>query len=159
MPKEVKEMKDLAKSLEHKEKALHEKMGPNQRRVLDGKNLYLFCELLRRSGYPDKIEAEDIAIGVDQIGIAPYSNALNRKMVPATVSESELRARSPLARRELISKCTSSGSKEQDEELYRITLEERDNGWLSGPMTEKEMDSKYQEWLPCRRLVSCKMES
>jgi hypothetical protein len=147
----LQKIRNWKNELESDEKSLHDSMPFHLKRVLEGKNLLLLKKLISISGFPDTSLADDIAAGFDMIGDGRISNALNRKIVPATVTEQELKTRSETARKLVAETCVSSGDCEIDEELYRITIEERDAGWLSGPFTENEMDQMFDQWLPNRR--------
>ena len=147
----LEEMEAMRKHLEVEEAVLHGKLPPNQRKVLEGKNLLLFQSLLIKTGYGDKDLVKDMQ-GFDLTGVAKPSGVLPTRIKPATITTNELRARSAITRRSIISACGSSGDSGRDAALFAKTLEERDSGWLRGPFSEQEVTEQLgPSWVPSRR--------
>ena len=70
----------------------------------------------------------------------------------ASLSKEELLRAAKLARPVLINSHPAHSDKETEDELLRLTLEEVEKGWISGPLTEKELDEQHGKlWTTARR--------
>ena len=145
------EMDAMRRHLEEEEEVLHSKLPPRQRRVLEGKNLLLFQSLLLKTGYGDVDLVKDMQ-GFDLTGVAKPSGVLPTRIRPATITTNELKARSAITRRSIISACGSSGDSVRDVALFAKTMDERDSGWLRGPFSEQQITEQLGTlWVPSRR--------
>ena len=61
------------------------------------------------------------------------------KFVPAVLTTETLKVHSSLRRQHLFAQCNGSGDAEVDAEVWRQTIEERDKGWLKGPLKLEEV--------------------
>ena len=93
--------------------------------------------------------------GVKVVGHEPHPKAFKSKLVPASLSEAELRESALQRRKALELLCAKGVSPEQRSQLMQATLEERDAGYLEGPLTATEVDDlfQHQQWNAIRRFV------
>ena len=61
------------------------------------------------------------------------------KFTPALLTPDALGTQSKFRRQQILGDCKGSGDTEVDAEVWRQTLEERDKGWLIGPIPESEV--------------------
>jgi hypothetical protein len=151
------EIKSRRAELEAEESALHASMPVHIRTVLKGKHLLLFKELLRKSGYPDYHVVDDIVRGFDPVGQTPDCSIFEKALLPALISEAELKARAPLARRLIIREIEDSTVSDSDRELWNQSLKECEQGWLKGPFhSEQEVTNFFEgdaDWNVNRRFA------
>ncbi|CAE7799792.1 unnamed protein product [Symbiodinium sp. CCMP2592] len=88
------------------------------KQILAGKPMKLFGEMVEAAGHADVNLVRDIHNGFDLLGEIPSSSVLPKKTTVASLSIEDA-CRDP----------------EITSEVYRLTLEERDKGWLTGPFT------------------------
>ena len=119
-----------ANELRHKEDELRNGMAPHLRKVLGSKNLLLWKELLEQSHFDDMGVCSFMCEGVKVVGQEPHPKAYKSKLVPASISEEELRESAMQRRRALELLCAKGVSPEQRSQLMHATLEERDAGYL-----------------------------
>ena len=124
----------LAKSLQGEERALKDRMPEARRRILERKRVALMRHLIRQEGYDDHTLADDIEFGFSLVGDCPKSSVLPSKLVPATISEDDLRRHSAKASKALRYMTRSSGDVELDAGLWTKTMTEVEKGWLIGPI-------------------------
>ena len=144
----------MAKDLEQQEKLLHEQMEPNVARVLKGKRLLLFKQLLLESGFPEAEQlVAEMSRGFDLVGKTSTSGCLDKLIRPATTAVSDLAKSSVWNRKALSAKCRSTGNCEDDLSLWNDTLDEVQKGWLRGPFSENEVSEHLgtSNWLCARR--------
>ena len=148
-------LKLRAKELRPKEDEPRQSMAPHLRKVLGGKNLLLWKELLEQSGFDDLGVFRFMSEGVRVVGHEPHPKAFKSKLVPASLSEAELRESALQRRKALELLCAKGVSPEQRSQLMQATLEERDAGYLDGPLTASEVDAlfQHQQWNAIRRFV------
>ena len=131
----------LAKELENENDEILNGMPPAMRRVMKCKRLALLRRIIQDEGYEDSELASDIAAGFSLVGEAPSSGGrLPEKFVPASLHVDELMEGSSKARLAVKLATTSSGDAEMDSKLWLKTLEERDKGWLIGPVAWSELE-------------------
>ena len=110
-------------------------MPTEMRAVMKSKRLALLKKILYDEAYPDHTLADDMAAGFSLVGEAPTSHGiLAQKFIPASVHVDEWSACAALARDACRRTTRSSGCHETDLALWSKTLEERDKGWLLGPI-------------------------
>lgn len=141
----------LAKANEQKDKEIIESMDPDLRKIMAGKKLATLAELLE-DGYPDKKLCQDLREGFKITGVPSVSGVFPTRVVPATVTEKELKAASRWTRKAIISQVKSSGDPAIDKQVWDETVEESKRGWLKDEMTEAQLDKLYPSgWTVCRR--------
>lgn len=105
------------------------------RKNLANKNLQLFHEMVVASGSPDVGIASNISRGFDLMGSIPVGSIYPEKATHATLLPDQVRNMAGTARAAIWEATKKVVDPETTEEVYRITLEERDKGWLRGPFT------------------------
>ena len=117
------------KELESKEKALHEKLEPHLRHVLQGKRLLVFKEMLEFFNYPDKTLVDDIIKGFPLSGWLPKSNVFPVGLKrPAQSTEAALKVAKGI-NGGICKQVDASGDPELAEEVWKQTQEELSNRW------------------------------
>ena len=102
--------------------------------ILGNKSMPLFAEMLSAADYPDKDLVRTLCSGFDLLGQIPEWGVLPKKHTDALLTVAEVRALTGDVRAAIL---TSSGdSKDPDiaSVVHKLTLEERDKGWLRGPI-------------------------
>ena len=122
-----------AVELEGEESALRATMDSSVCEAVKDKKLVLFKEMLSFYRYPD------MGVGAQLTGDVPVTGMLPAKFSPALITEKDLQTQSALRRPLIEADFRSSGDREVDREVWRQTLEERDKGWLSGPLESCEV--------------------
>ena len=131
----------LAKELESENEVFLNRMPRAMRSVMKCKRLALLRRIILDEGYEDSELASDLAAGFSLVGAAPSSGGrLPEKFVPASLHVDELMDGSSKARLAVKLANTSSGDAEMDSKLWLKTLEERDKGWLIGPLAWSELE-------------------
>ena len=110
-------------------------MPVEMREVMKTKRLAVMREILMDHNYPDLQIVDDMASGFELVGEAPSSSGvLPQKFTPANLHVAALAAGASMAREACRLSTKSSGCEETDKSLWLKTLEERDKGWLVGPL-------------------------
>ena len=117
--------------------------SPNHAKViLAKKNLKLFGEMVKASNSPDLRLAEDIAKGFDLMGTIPTGSIYPDRPTYATLLSEQVRDMAELARPAIWEATKRAVDPEITAEVYRITLEERDKGWLRGPFLLRDLPKR-----------------
>ena len=124
----------LSKSLQMEEATLKSSMPEERRRILESKRLCLMKSIILTEGYDDKELASDLEFGFSLVGEVPRSHILPAKLLPATLSTTDLTVQSKKSNVTLRYMTRSSGSAELDDKLWERTLLEAERGWLVGPL-------------------------
>ena len=98
------------------------------RKILAKKNLLLFHEMVKESGSPDLNLASDIANGFDIMGTILATSIYPTKHMHASDAAAGPGQRDGGA----LEAAKRVVDPDISAEVYRITLEERDKGWLRG---------------------------
>ena len=140
-----------ASALVGSEAAVHAAMDPAIRRILEGKNILLFKEMLHDIGFP---AADDLAhymtAGFPLAGEFPQTGVFPEQERTANFSVADLWASAAQIRAEVIAACRGSGDLALDEELFATTCEEAEKGWLRAPLSQVEL-APLGSWVPSRR--------
>lgn len=128
-----------ARALELEEKRLRSSMDSCVNRAVSGKRLALFAAMLSFYGYPDPGVVDELVKGASLTGDVPETGMLPLKFTPAVLTVDALKIHSSLRRNHLFSQAKGSGNAEVDMEVWRQTIEERDKGWLRGPIELSEI--------------------
>lgn len=100
------------------------------------KNLQLFHEIFVASGSPDVGLASNIARGFDLMGDIPLVGFVYpEKATHATLLPEQVRDMASVAHAAIWEATKKVVEPEITEEVYKITMEERDRGWLRGPFS------------------------
>lgn len=90
----------------------------------------LLVEILKEEGYPDQGVFDELALGTE---------LFDKCFRPAEMCMDQLHAGSGASNKSIFHSVRSSGDSEVDRIIYEKTLEERDSGWLRGPMDFHEL--------------------
>ena len=132
------------------------KLSSNMQHVLKGKKLEAFRALLQQADYPDTQIIDDILSGLALTGPLPLSGVYPRKLRSATITSCQLRGGSKWTRRGLIAKVKSSGDDLVDQHVWNEALEEKNQGWLSGPFTEDQLCARFPDGFVASRRFGLK---
>ncbi|CAE7029855.1 unnamed protein product [Symbiodinium sp. CCMP2592] len=135
------------------EEALRATMDPEVRKVMEGKNFLLFQEMLRDAGVEDPHLLRDMTQGFRLIGPLEPSGQFPRKVRPAGIDVSHLKATARWSKHLVEASCRRAM---QDQEIAKAvwseTMEQVEKSWLKGPFSWEEIDKKYQGcWVPSKR--------
>ena len=143
--------------MKHKEaeEQLHQAMHPSVAKVVKGKAILAWEALLRAEGYDDLGVVSLMKHGVKLVGASECPPCFESKLVPASISESELFEIAVLRREALLSKPETLDA-EAAKLLEEATNEEVSLGFLEGPFFERgEVSSRLgtETWTVIRRFV------
>ena len=96
---------------------------------------------MHEEGYPDKGVFDELAFGTELIGTVPQTGVFEQSFKPALQTKGELIEQSNASNLAIFHSVRSSGDLEVDKTVYEKTLEERDAGWLRGPIDFSELGS------------------
>ena len=97
----LKQIEELAQSLESEETSVMASMDPDVREVTKGKAICLFRALLKQMGFPDPDVADMLVEGVPLVGEEPASSLFAKHPRPMAISPEQLMAQSTLRRNPL----------------------------------------------------------
>ena len=98
-------------------------------------------EIVAAEGYPDPGVFEELSFGTVMTGEVPATGVFDPVFKPALMTECDLLEQSKLSNKAIYHSVRSSGDSEVDAVVYQKTLEERDAGWLRGPIPFHELGS------------------
>ena len=104
------------------------------REVLKNKSMTLFAEMLAEADYPDKTLVRTMCSGFDLLGQIPESSVLPKKHTDALLTVEEVRSLTPDVRAAILQTSNKGSDPEISNAVHQLTLEERDKGWLRGPI-------------------------
>ena len=135
------------------EEALKATMDPQVREVMTAKNLLLFQEMARDAGVEDPYLFEDLTRGFRLIGSLPPSGQFPKKLKPAVLDESQLKATARWSRRLVEASCKkASPDLDVARAVWAETLEQVEKSWMKGPFSWAEIEKKYNGCLiPSKR--------
>ena len=107
---------------------------PHCKEILRSKNMTLFGEMLTSVGYRDTALVSEICKGFDLLGPVPSSGVLPSKTTVATLTKEDVRQSASLNRKIALDAMSRCGDPEVAREVYNATLDERDRGWVRGPI-------------------------
>ena len=124
-------------------------------KVLDGKRLLLWKQLLIKYGYDDIEVCDFMFKGVPLVGGHDTPKCYPELLKPATLTEEDLRASAAWRRRPILSK-VHQADQEHIDHLLEATQEELDLDFLEGPFyDEQEVSTSLgrDDWSVIRRFV------
>eukprot|EP00439_Symbiodinium_sp_Y106_P035094 s7797_g4.t1 len=144
----------LVRSLEKDEAELHKQFPPWYEKVVASKKILTWKRLLEEQGYDDLGVTKFMLEGCPLVGTSDLPDAFDPKIVPAKMTEEELRLTSQ-ARRKAMSHSCRTMEAEHVEHLEKATTEEVERGFLDGPFTEEQVSEKLgtTRWSAIRRFV------
>ena len=144
----------LAKKFESDETQLHSSFEPWFEKVVKGKRLILWKHLLEQFNFDDMGVTDFMTSGVPLTGISECPKPFRSKVVPATMSNQDLRSTAAFRRRTM-TESSKLLNKDLQALLSKATAEEVDLGFLEGPFTEAQVSSFFQsdDWNCIRRFL------
>ncbi|CAE7029847.1 unnamed protein product [Symbiodinium sp. CCMP2592] len=147
-------IKILAKKFEADEARLHSSFDPWFEKVVAGKRLLLWKHLLEQNNFDDMQVCDFMMSGVPIVGQSACPQPFSRKIVPATMTEQDLKGTASFRRKVMTG---SSGMQAADLQdlLSKATLDEVDLGFLEGPYTESQVSAFFHsdDWNCIRRFL------
>ena len=143
-----------AKALESEEERFKSGLHPDVAKILAPKRLLLWKELMARYSYPDTGVFDLITSGVSLTGEVENSGLFNSVNKPATLSVQQLREEADNITDETLAQVRPQ-SPEIDQTVLRKTLQEVENGWLTGPIPRHLVPPGS---VVCRRFGLCQGE-
>ena len=136
--------------LRDQEKLLHDNMHPDVEKILNSKNILLLKRIANSFDWPDRNLFEDMVTGFSLTGVPKLSGVFPSEASLPKVTVDHLDSSTSIIRKQLWWKI---GEAAVDEEVWDITNKEAsDDGWLIGPLGEKEIDTRFNgDWAPVRR--------
>ena len=134
-------VKILAKKLENDEDKLHKDLPASVESVVKDKKILTFRRLLEQEGYDDVAAADLLVEGVRVVGCSPHLCGYDHKLVPASLTEGELR-RTASPRRLAMEASSRVFNKEHARHLSEVTKDEAEHGFLEGPLTAEEVTER-----------------
>ena len=132
-------MLSLCDELKKDEERLHSGMPLHLQKILKGKRLCLFNELLKECGYPDTKIAREMGEGFPLCGWLPQSDVFPLKLRPPELHVGTLELMSASFSARAISSTLPSGDAQLDRLLWQATMEEVQAGYLTGPFVRSEL--------------------
>ena len=148
-------MEILAKQLEQDEAALHRSKPEWMQKILEGKRILLLKHMLEQHQYNDMGVVDLVSEGTHLVGAAPKPDCFEARVRLAKLSAAALRDAAPDLRTALLANPRSSNKDEADA-LGKVTGEEREAGFLTGPFSsEAEVTAHLGtgQWLAVRRFL------
>ena len=135
------------------EAVLKASMDPDVRRVMEGKNLLSFKEVMADAGVVDQNLFSDMLHGFRLTGELKASGQFPEVLKPAAIDLDHLKKTSRWAKFLIDSSCKKASSDvEVAAEVWKETAEQVQRGWLKGPMSWREVEEKFGGcWVPSKR--------
>lgn len=149
-------MRILAKQLQQEETKLHAELPDCIEKVLSDKKLLLWKSLLEINQYDDMGVVDLVFKGVDLVGMPDSPPCYPTKVVPATMTESDLRNTAVWRRKALINKRVADTGADHRAHLEETAEEELQARFLEGPYYSEAEVSKilgHERWSVIRRFV------
>ena len=140
-----------AAALQAEEAALHNSMHEDVAGIMKGKALLLMRDMLRAVDFPSTDALiHHLSCGFPLAGEFPATGVFPPSARTPVYDIPDLWRDVEEIRRIVIASCRGTGDDEIDEQLYNITRDEVEKGWLRGPLPEEEL-RKLGRWVPSRR--------
>ena len=139
--------------LANDERALRATLNPDVNKVLEGKRLLLFNEMAKEAGVNDPLLFQELQEGFRLTGDVRASGNYPEKLRPAMITVGQLRESSVWAKKMIFASCRKVGrDKEVAEAVYNDTMQQIEDGWVSGPFSASQLDEKFDHhWVPSKR--------
>ena len=128
-----------AAELRDQEEKLKEDMPIHCKRILAEERLALLDAMIGEANYHDTGLVPNICKGFDLMGPLPKSNVFPVKHTCATVTQDQVRSVCSATRQAVWHSLRKVLDADIAEDIYRITVEEVNRGWLSGPFDIKDL--------------------
>ena len=104
------------------------------RKVLAGKSMRLFGEMLDHAEYADKHLTKRMKEGFHLMGPLPKTGALPTRVTVGSLTPEEVRANASINNRAIFESAKKRRDPEVAQAVYDATIAQRDKGWLQGPI-------------------------
>ena len=104
------------------------------RKVLAGKSMRLFGEMLDHAKYADKHLVKHMKEGFHLMGPLPETGALPTRVTVGSLTLEEVRANAVINNKAIFESTKRRRDPEVAQAVYDATVAERDRGWLQGPI-------------------------
>ena len=143
---------DQADHLVCQEHRLHAAMNKEVEQVMSPKRLLIFGSMLRSLAYPQVDSLLSLLSGgFPLVGAFPCTESLPPRLRDADLCLEDLWRRAPQIQQEIIERASQPSDPELAEQLFKLTCEEVDRGWLAGPFSRAEVDARHRRWVPALR--------
>ena len=141
----------LGAELEEKELKLHSKLCPQVAEVIKDKKVLLFKQMLLDIGYDDLGVVDLLKFGIETVGHLPRIGIWKQCQKPPLLGVETLWEKAPEVQKQVMH--YKDGGPE-DEEVWKLTLAERDEGGIRGPFTPKQVSMLLgPRWTAARRFA------
>ena len=104
------------------------------RKVLAGKSMRLFGEMLEHAKYADKHLVKHMKEGFHLMGPLPETGALPTRVTVGSLTPEEVRANAAINNKAIVESAKNCRDPVIAQAVYDATVAERDKGWLQGPI-------------------------
>ena len=148
----VKKWTARAQQLRAAEIKFHKSLHPVVEKVVHKQQFLVLLEMLQELGFPKyRTLVQLMYTGFPLIGQLEDTPVFERRVPPCTTSLADFLA-SARSRQEACKACVrSSGDPTIDADVYQATLDEKDKGWLRGPLVEADFSLRFPLWVAARR--------
>ena len=127
------------------DRRIRERLTPQRQKIVGERSFLLFEKMCLDAGIDDPELLRLYVEGVSFTGCAPDAPELAPQSRPARMGEEEVRAAAVWTRPQAIGRTGPSDDPNMDQEVWQKTIEERNEGWLRGPMTVEDFVAEMGE--------------
>ena len=153
--KNILQAKILLKKLEGEEIEMHKNLPACLKKVLEGKKLLLWRELLKKYHYDDMGVVDFMLKGVPIVGVHDAPSCYPELLKPASMTQSDLESTSAWRRKAMLARVPVVDPSHIDH-LIETTDEELSLGFLEGPFFSEDEVTQHlgrSDWSLVRRFV------
>ena len=146
----------LAAQTDSQEKALHHGLSESLAKVLSGKRILVWEQLLRKYEYDDMEVVRFMREGVHLVGVHDSPPCYPEKIKAASLTKQDLEDSAVWRRKAIIGKRVDTSDPSHLRHLEETALEETDMGFIEGPFwSEREVSDYFghDRWMVVRRFV------
>ena len=146
----------LAVQTEAQEKLLHDSLPDSLAKVLSGKRILVWEQLLKKYEYDDMEVVRFMKEGVRLVGSHDSPPCYPEKIKAASLTKSDLENSAVWRRKAIIGKRLEANDPAHTRHLEETALEELDMGFIEGPFFSESAVSDYfghDKWMVVRRFV------
>ena len=146
----------LAVQTEDQEKALHKSLPESLAKVLSGKRILVWEQLLKKYEYDDMEVVRFMKEGVRLVGAHDSPLCYPERIKAASLTKPDLESSAVWRRRAIIGKRLETSDPAHTRHLEETALEELDMGFIEGPFFSEGAVSDYfghDKWMVVRRFV------
>ena len=125
--------------LQPAETAIHAKLTPGRAKLLKNKNVLLFDRMCKDAGIQDDDLMDLLISGTKLTGTASETSLFETEYVDAALTKEQLMKSSKWTRRKILRSNGPLMPQEVREVVWNNAIEERDRGWLRGPLSHEQL--------------------